>query len=195
MKSSTRLGLLAGGAAIAFALGAFAHGKATGVVKERMDLMVVLKDANKTVADMLRGKTEYDAQEVRKAAGNMAAHGGENMTKLFPEGSLEASEAREEIWSDWDRFSQLAEDLSVYASALEAAADNERAPVGAPSGGMMSGGGMMSDGGMMSGGGMMGGQEQTPSPEMLAAMPPGMVFLHVNDTCSACHKDFRREEK
>ncbi len=195
MKASTRLGLLAGGAAIAFALGAFAHGKATGVVKERMDFMVVLKDANKTVADMMRGKTEYDPEKVREAARAMAAHGGESMTRLFPEGSLEASEAREEIWSDWDRFSKLAENLFVYATALEKTANNERAPVGAPSGGMMSGGGMMSDGGMMSGGGTMGGQEQMPSREMLAAMPPDMVFLHVNDTCSACHKDFRREEK
>jgi cytochrome c556 len=46
------------------------------------------------------------------------------MTKLFPaDGENMSSEAKPEIWSDWDDFAEQAERLETLAGGLEAAAD------------------------------------------------------------------------
>lgn len=191
---------------------ALAHGGATGIVKERMDLMDSIGKAMKSVTEMFQGTTDYDADEVRDAASLIANHGGEAMTRLFPEGSIQApSEALPAIWQDWERFSALAKDLSVYAKALAEAADN-------PRGGEMHGDGPKSPMGMepgdspmarsnpmmgggrspMMGGGqspmMGGGQSPMNDPEALANMPPDAAFARVTQTCSACHTDFRKKQ-
>ncbi|WPZ37171.1 cytochrome c (plasmid) [Thalassobaculum sp. OXR-137] len=175
---------------------AIAHGGASGVVKERMDSMEALGDAMKELTAMMRGQQDYGAERVRSLAATIESHGGEALTRLFPKDSLDhPSEALPAIWSDWDRFSALSDQLSTYAQALAAAADNQR-PAGGAQGGMMGQGMMhgqgMSGGGMM-GGGMMGGG-QGPTAEMLAQMPPDGVFFHLADTCSACHQSFRKKQ-
>lgn len=182
---------------------AIAHGGATGVVKERMEAMEALGDAMKELAAMMRGQQDYSAERVRTLAGTVESHGGEALTKLFPEDSLDhPSEALPAIWSDWDRFTALADRLSTYAGALADAADNERPADGAPGAmmgrGMMTGQGMTNGQGTMTGqgmmsGGMMGGG-QGPTAEMLAQMPPDGVFFHLADTCSACHQGFRKKQ-
>jgi len=185
------------------ALGALAHGGATGVVKERMELMKVVGDAMKSLTEMMRGKQDYDADRVRAAAREIADHGDEALTKLFPRDSLHGpTEALPEIWTDWDRFSALADQLTAYAKALEAAAGNERMQA---SGGMMMGGGSTMMGGgsammggnqtMMNGSQMMMGGRQMMSAEDLATMPPDAAFMHLADTCSSCHQDFRKEKQ
>jgi cytochrome c556 len=95
------------------------HKDATGVVKERMDQMETLKGAMKTLKPIFRGKSDYDINVVKANAliirDNAAAH----MTKLFPEGSLKSpSEAKPEIWQDWEVFEKLAVDLEQKAQAL-----------------------------------------------------------------------------
>ncbi len=194
----------AAAAALSFsALGVLAHGGATGVVKERMELMEAVGKAMKSLTDMMRGKQEYDVDRVRAAARRIADHGGESLTKLFPENSLEGpTEALPEIWTDWDRFSVLADQLTAYAEALEAAAGNERMQAG---GGVMMGGGSTMMGGsqtmmngrqmMMGGNEMMMGSRQMMSAEDLATMPPDAAFMHLADTCSSCHQDFRKEKQ
>lgn len=186
-------------AALSIALGgvsaAYAHGGASGVVKDRMELMEVLGDSMKELTAIMSGKQDYDTGRVRTLAGKIGGHGGDAMTKLFPEGSLDhPSEALPAIWADWARFSAIANQLSDYASGLALAAGNDRS-VGTNQGGM-TGGGMM--GGGMMGGGMMGGgmmgAGRGPTPEMLARMPPDAAFLHLADTCSACHQDFRKKK-
>ena len=42
-------------------------------------------------------------------------------------------------------------------------------------------------------GGMMGGAGG-PTREMLAQMPPDAAFMHLADTCAACHQDFRKPQ-
>ncbi len=69
------------------AVTAFAHSGATGIVKERMDAMLAMGKAVKTVAPMMRGETAYDAETVRDAARLFQQHAGESMTKLVPEGT------------------------------------------------------------------------------------------------------------
>ncbi|MGD9501441.1 MAG: cytochrome c, partial [Methyloceanibacter sp.] len=51
---------------------AYAHEGATGVVKERMDLMDSQKDAMKVIGDMAKDKTPFDAEAAAKAANEIA---------------------------------------------------------------------------------------------------------------------------
>lgn len=175
-----------------------AHGGATGMVKERMELMESLGDSMKRLTAIMRGKEEYDADTVKMLAVEIGGHGGEAMTSLFPEGSNEEpSEALPAIWVDWDRFVTLANQLEAYGRALEKSADNDRDGVGSGmiQGGMMDGSSMMNGGGMMMDSSSMMGEnmmgENGPSEEHLAQMPPDAAFMHITQTCSQCHEQFR----
>ncbi len=168
-------------------LAALAHEGATGLVKERMVLMEAFGDSMKSLTAMMRGKQSYDADRVRAAASKIADHGGEVLLRLFPENSLDdPTKATPAIWTNWERFSALANQLADYGAALKAAAGNPR-----PAGGGMT----MGDGPMMMGSSMMMGGSRTMSTEELAAMPPDAVFAHLADTCSSCHRYFRKEKQ
>lgn len=115
-------------AAILTALGAgfaLAHSGATGIVKERMDHMGHIGKATKAIGQMIHGKAEYDPEKVRLAARAIAKSGGKAMTAMFPENSIKGpSEARPEIWTNWDRFVAMALSLKTTAQALADGADN-----------------------------------------------------------------------
>ena len=185
-------------AAIASAA-AYAHGGATGVVKERMDSMGILGDAVKSLTSIMQGQVSYDAEIVRQNAVEIQQHAGEVLTRLFPEGSLDKpSEARPQIWSDWEDFDALAARLEEFAKGLEDAADNGlmlsgNAPASTP-GTMMGTGAMPGAGGMMGTGGGMMGLDDGPDSEMLASMPADGVFNMLAQTCSSCHTKFRIEK-
>lgn len=176
-----------------------AHGGATGIVKERMDAMTAISKANKTLGAMFKGEAAYDAAIVREAATIINGHGGEAMTKLFPEGSGGMpSEALASVWEDWETFEALAGDLTTYSQALADASENKRggprdgkAMMGA--GQNMMGQGMMQNSQGMMGQGMMAGGK--PDAAMLATMPPEAAYMHVTQTCSSCHTKFRMEKK
>jgi cytochrome c556 len=201
-----------------------AHDGATGVVKDRMDAMESMGKAMKTVAGMMEAGDDYDADKVRDAARTIAGHGGDALTKLFPEGSTEKpSRALPAIWSEWPRFQDLAAQLVTYAKALEEAADN--GPFGPGMGygmgygqgmGPRAGQGMMQNGepyqgrgqgmgpGMMQGQGpMMGGGYgrgygpggMMNDPETLAQMPAHASFMRLAQTCRGCHTEFRSKKK
>lgn len=186
--------------------GAFAHGGASGIVKERMDAMDEMGDVMKSLTAIMRGEKDYDADAVREGAAVIQSHSGDALTKLFPEHSIEGpSEAKPEIWTDWEQFSELAKQLDVFAAGLGAAAENGLAhgKGGAGMTGqsgmmgedtMMGGNSMMSQGGMMGSGGMMGDAGHMADPEMLAQMPADGLFNMVAQTCSACHSKFRVEK-
>lgn len=186
----------------------FAHGGATGVVKERMDLMENLKDAMKALKPIFRGKTDYDVEVVKKNALVIRDNAGDQMSKLFPAGSLKKpSEAKLEIWEDWEEFERLADNLKRLGQALHDGAGNQRGPgsrtgaawpMGGP--GMMGGSGMgagvMGDaphGGPSSRGHMRGLDYMTD--EQLAAMPAQGLFNMVANNCTHCHKQFRIKKK
>ncbi|WP_417670022.1 c-type cytochrome [Roseibium sp.] len=131
MKSGVKIflavALIAGGAGVSAHV-AMAHGGAKGIVKERMDAMGDLAKTMKQVGGMLRGKVPYDPTEIAQAAERLKQHGGSEMTKLFPDGSLEApSEAKPEIWANWQKFEAFANDLSEKAGALKAASMDQSA--------------------------------------------------------------------
>lgn len=184
---------------------ALAHNGATGIVKERMDAMVAMGKAVKQITPMMSGEAPYDAERLRAAARQIETHAGEDMTRLFPEGSGGMpSVAKDNIWEEWDAFERLAQELALYAKGLALAADNPPAPAtpGTPDAGtmmgssdMMGGSNMMGASEMMGGDTMMGGDSQTakdlPIPEDLAELPVDQVFSKVSGTCAACHTRFR----
>ncbi|SEM80802.1 c-type cytochrome [Palleronia pelagia] len=177
---------------------ALAHSGATGIVKERMDGMKAMGDAVKSVAPMMRGEMEYDADTMRAAARTFQQHAGEAMTELFPEGSGGMpSEAKDAVWEDWDAFADLADRLAVYAEGLEGAAGNGMGQGGQMGTGSMMGGGSMTGdaSGMMGGSAMMGaGGSDMMTAEHIAEMPVDAAFTMTTEVCSACHSRFRAED-
>lgn len=177
---------------------ALAHGGATGIVKQRMEGMGVMKESMKVLTPMMQGKTPYDAATVRQKAEDIGKHAGEALTKLFPEGSHgKPSEAKPDIWKDWGRFSDLAEQLHAYSEGLALASDNGLMMAGSEQGtSMMSGSTMMGSSSMMGTGTMMGSGTMmggVPGREELSEMPADGVFTMLSQTCSACHTRFRSE--
>lgn len=187
--------VLGGAITAALAMGAWAHSGATGVVKERMDAMKSMGKAVKAIKPMMTGEAAYDADAVRKAARTIAAQAGDEMTALFPEGSDEApSEVLPTVWSDQERFEDLAEALQKAALGLEKAAGNGRqagqgGTMGDQSG--MMGGTMGDQSSMMGQGDMMGG---TMSADHIGQMPADGAFTMMAQVCSACHDRFREED-
>ncbi len=109
---------------------ALAHEEATGVVKERMDLMDTQKEAMKIIGDMAKGAVPFDAAKAAVAARDIEATAKE-IPDLFPEGTDgHPSEAKPEIWTQWDKFTRESEALGVAATdlvaALEGGADGWR---------------------------------------------------------------------
>ncbi|WP_158007833.1 cytochrome c [Methyloceanibacter marginalis] len=76
----TRPAALTALALLAFVPLALAHEGATGVVKERMDLMDTQKDAMKVIGEMAKGKVPFDAAKAAEAAGEI-----ERTSKQIPE--------------------------------------------------------------------------------------------------------------
>lgn len=159
----------------------FAHEGATGVIKERMDLMSSLSKSVKTVSAMMKGRTEYDADIVKQEAEKISALAGSHMTMLFPENSVDdVSEALPEIWQDWEAFERYAMELEVAAKGLVLAAGN-------------TGSGVASSGDVNS----LLGLSSAPTEmtvDSLAAMPSQDVFKKVSQSCSGCHRSFRMDK-
>ena len=189
-----KTGIALGAALIAgtsgYTLNALAHGGATGIVKERMDLMSNIGKAQKILVAMFSGKEAYDTKKVQQAAKTIESHAGNRIPKLFPKGSTKMpSEALPAIWENWSEFEHLSQELAVFAGALAKNAGNKR--------GMMGSGNMMGNGNMMGSGNMMGGSGPSVKAqvEMLAAMPPMASFQRLSQTCTACHTKFRMKKK
>lgn len=177
---------------------ALAHGSATGVVKERMDAMMAMGEAVKKVTPMMTGEKPYEADTLRETARIFGMHSGEAMTKLFPEGTGgKPSEAKDAVWKDWATFQLLADQLGEYAKGLEAAAGNGVAMAGsaAMGGNTTMGSGSMMGGSMMGSANMMGGGAGMMTADAIAAMPADGAFAMTTQVCSACHSQFRAEEK
>lgn len=185
MKKEHTLWLIAGAFVGVSALSAFAHGGATGIVKERMDGMAIMGGAVKTISKMFRAG-DYDSEVVKTGADAILKHSGEQLLSLFSQGAGGgSSEAKSEIWTDWDGFTNLAEQLDVYATAFKASADTPPSEKSA-SGGMMSSG---------MGTSVMGTStdKMMPTAEMLAEMSSDKLFDMVVRTCASCHTKYRIE--
>lgn len=99
-----------------------AHEGATGIVKQRMDAMSEMGDAVKVIADMAKGKSEFDIEEVRASTKVLASHAG-NIVDHFPDSeesrNSHVSEALPTIWESWEKFERQAADLENALRELE----------------------------------------------------------------------------
>ena len=112
-KTVLALGLIATGTL------ALAHAGATGIVKERMDGMGELAKSMKALINMNKS-SDIDAKQVAAIAQTIQSHSGVVMTDRFPEGSLpNVSEAAPLIWTDWDRFAAISDELFDVAQRME----------------------------------------------------------------------------
>jgi len=120
MIASVALALaVAGGASLVDA-----HSSATGVVKERMDLMTGMADAMKVIGPMFKGEAPFQPQIVAEKAAYLAEH-ADKIPLLTPEGSNEhPSEALPAIWQDWDRYVAEANFMAEEGRKLVAIAEN-----------------------------------------------------------------------
>lgn len=173
---------------------ALAHKGATGMLLERMNGMLAMGKATKEIAPMMRGQQDYDAARTSAYAAVLETHSGEAMLALFPEGmNMKPSVAKDSIWSNWGEFSALANDLELYAEALDLAAGNGIGDVAADAASMMG-----ADTSTMMGedtSGMMGGSEVAAlSLEELSSLPVNTLFAKTAQVCSACHSKFRADE-
>ena len=103
------------------------HSGATGIVKERMDLMKSMGDASKVIGDMVKRKRPLDADEIRILADGLRQHAAQ-VPDLFPDtrDSREghATEAKPAIWSRWEEFRTLSIDLERESAKLSEIAIN-----------------------------------------------------------------------
>jgi cytochrome c556 len=198
--------------ASAVAAVALAHNGATGVVLERMNGMTAMRDTVAELAPMMQGTIPYDTFIVSEGASVIAGHAGETMLSLFPEGSLEGvTYAKPEIWSDWQDFAALAEELKTYADALAVAAPNGLDPALPPPGDMA---GMDHSAMTMTPAPevkkgftvaeLMGYGERIPELQVtrgtsnpatlefdLTTLAADDLFTRISGTCSSCHSQFR----
>ena len=123
MKPTGRSAGTASGALLTvFLLGglAFAHSGATGIVKERMETMKAIGTEMKTIASMVRGRVDFEAETMERSALQLESHAREIPELCPPDTNAAPSEALAGIWTDWDRFTDIARELEESAAGLAA---------------------------------------------------------------------------
>jgi cytochrome c556 len=93
-----------------------AHDHATGVVKERMDMMEVMGKRLKAIRDRVDGKRDLAA--IKADAEAIASH-APHVVHLFPPGSTQRpTDAKAAIWQNWTDFERKATALEVESKKL-----------------------------------------------------------------------------
>lgn len=100
----------------------YSHSDAMGIVKERMDAMTNMSDKSKLVADMFKGKTDFDRDALVDAAQAFSLHGSQ-MAELFPDTKESRSgsetDALPRIWDEWDDFEELVTEFIDQSESLK----------------------------------------------------------------------------
>ena len=119
-------GALVAGTAIA------KDGVTNPVVKERMDLMQMVRVSTATLGDMAGGKAEFDAEKAMVAKTALAAAAGQIVAKFQANEDDPVAEGRPEIWTNFADFTAKAESLVTAAEAIDVASlDGIKAGMGA----------------------------------------------------------------
>lgn len=96
----------------------YAHSGATGVIKQRIDMMGEVAKAMKSIGQMIKGEVDYNPNNARSAALEIEKH-ARGFSELFPEGSTtKPSEALPIIWEDWEEFTKLLDQMKTQANQL-----------------------------------------------------------------------------
>jgi len=89
-------------------------------IKYRQAVMKAIGGHTGAASQIVRGKVSQQADLVMhaEALAGLSAH----ITRLFPEGSdFGETKAKEEIWSQWDKFEQAADEAKKATAAFAAA--------------------------------------------------------------------------
>ena len=104
------------GVGLIFAGGIAIAGEATDPqVKARQEVMETLGKNMKILGDMAGAKTAYDAAAAEAAKAAIVAAASEAAAKFEPQATDPESEAKAEIWTNWDDF--LAKDKALVDAA------------------------------------------------------------------------------
>ena len=103
----------------------FAHsGVKDKNVKERMMLMKEMANNTKTIGQMLKGKTPFDADEAKLALERLSSLSLETPKVFKINASDPKSEARPAIWDEFEEFTRLSKDLAETSLLLAGSIDN-----------------------------------------------------------------------
>ena len=107
---------------------AFAHsGVKDKNVKERMMVMKEMAGNTKIIGQMLKGKTSFDANQVKLALERLSALSLETPKVFIINATDPKSEAMPNIWDEFDEFTKLSKDLAetsiVLANSVETIED------------------------------------------------------------------------
>ena len=97
----------------------FAHsGVKDKNVKKRMMLMKEMANNTKTIGQMLKGRTPFDANEAKLALERLSSLSLETPKVFKINASDPKSEARPAIWNEFDEFTKLSKDLAEASLLL-----------------------------------------------------------------------------
>lgn len=107
---------------------AFAHsGVKDKNVKERMIVMKEMAGNTKIIGKMVKGKTSFDANQVKLALERLSALSLETPKVFTINATDPKSEAMPNIWDEFDEFTKLSKDLAetsiVLANSVETIED------------------------------------------------------------------------
>lgn len=123
MAFTKRVSIL-GVAAIFLAGAVLAHsGVKNAAVMARMESMKSIGDQMKVLGEMAKGAKPFDAAAARAAAAAIAKHAADTPTLFTPQEDDPKSEARAEIWTNFDDFTAKSEALVKLAQDLSTSID------------------------------------------------------------------------
>lgn len=85
----------------------------------RQDLMKTIGGATKTLGEMAGGKTAYDAAAAEAAKAALIAAAADIGAKFTPTSTDPVTEAKPEIWTNWEGFLAKAKALEDAATAMD----------------------------------------------------------------------------
>lgn len=101
-------------------------------VKARMDLMSTIGMNTKVLGDMATDRTAFDATAAQAAKAALMAASADIAAKFEPQATDPVSEAKPEIWTNWDDYVAKANALNAAATAIDASSlDTVKAGMGA----------------------------------------------------------------
>lgn len=119
MKLMTK-GLIAGLVLVA-GVAVAKEGVQDPTVKARMDLMGTIGMNVKVLGDMATDKAPFDATAAAAAKEALVAASADIAAKFEPQATDPVSEAKPEIWTNWDDFVAKGEALNAAAIAIDPA--------------------------------------------------------------------------
>ena len=100
-------------------ISAIAHDHATGVVKERMEMMESMAKRMKAIRDRIDRKRDLAGI---KTEAEVIASQAPHLVHLFPPGSTQKpTDARAAIWQEWPDFERKANELEAESKKLTTA--------------------------------------------------------------------------